>query len=341
MDYVLGDILSKDGFSGGYIGFECNKIVEIGAGNPPKKPQCKGLIVPLVINAHTHIGDSFIATKNIDLPKDVEQLVAPPHGLKHQLLREASDDDIIMGMARSLNLMKNSGTMLFCDFREEGIAGIHQLQRALRVGGISCCIFARPATLTYDAAEMNLLVAPAQGIGVSSLSDWDYDELAKVARHTKKRNKLFALHASERVREDIDRILGLEPDILIHMIHATKSDFIKVREAGIPIVVCPRSNAFYGLQPPLGLMKRVGVSLMLGTDNAMIASPNVVDEVKYVMRKETLFSLEELLMMITYTPRKVLNWDDHILGPGSPANFVVLDRESLQPLYVSMVYKEG
>ncbi len=341
MEYVSGDILSEEGFRKGYIGFAHNTIVELGLGNPPKKPRCKGVIVPLVVNAHTHIGDSFIATKNIDLPRDIKKLVAPPHGLKHQLLKEASDDDVIAGMEHSITLMKNSGTGLFCDFREGGIDGIHQLQRALRLGGTSCFMFARPATLIYDASEMDRLLSHAQGIGVSSISDWEYSELEKIAHHTKKRGKLFALHASERIREDIDAILDLKPDILVHMIQATSSDFMRVQQEGIAIVMCPRSNAFFDLQPPVDLMKRAGVDLMIGTDNAMITSPNVVDEVKYLIKKEMPCSLEEVLTMITYTPRKVLNWDDHILGPNSPANFIVLDRKSLQPLYVSMAKREG
>ena len=65
MDFVSGEILTLDGFKKGYIGFSKKKIIETGMGIPPKKPICKGLIVPYFVNAHTHIGDSFIKEKNI------------------------------------------------------------------------------------------------------------------------------------------------------------------------------------------------------------------------------------------------------------------------------------
>jgi cytosine/adenosine deaminase-related metal-dependent hydrolase len=81
-------------------------------------------------------------------------------------------------------------------------------------------------------------------------------------------------------------------------------------------------------------MKQIGVDVMLGTDNAMINSPSILDEMTYLKNQFSEFSKEELLKMITYVPRKALNWDDYILGPNSPAKLVVLDKKSLKPLYV-------
>ncbi|EMR75560.1 hypothetical protein MBGDF03_01097 [Thermoplasmatales archaeon SCGC AB-540-F20] len=60
MDYISGDILTANGFQKGFIGYEKHIILEYGKGISPKKSICKGLIVPSFINAHTHIGDSFI-----------------------------------------------------------------------------------------------------------------------------------------------------------------------------------------------------------------------------------------------------------------------------------------
>ena len=44
---------------------------------------------------------------------------------------------------------------------------------------------------------------------------------------------------------------------LVHMIKASESDFVRVKNEGISVVVCPRSNAFFGLKPDYDLMKNV------------------------------------------------------------------------------------
>jgi cytosine/adenosine deaminase-related metal-dependent hydrolase len=219
MEYFSGEILTEKRFKKGYIGIEKKeKIVEFGKGLPPKKPLYKGIILPTFVNAHTHIGDSFISKKKISLPRNVEELVAPPYGLKHRLLKKASEKEIINGMKDSINLMTKTGINYFCDFRENGINGINQLKKAIKKKKINSYIFSRPAELKFNKSEMDLLLDNSIGIGLSSISDWDFSEIEKVAKYTKKRKKLFAIHASERTRENIDFILDLKPDFLVHMI---------------------------------------------------------------------------------------------------------------------------
>ena len=335
MDYVSGEILTKDGLKNGYLAFEKNKIVEIGKGSPPEKPICKGLIVPSFVNAHTHIGDSFIREKNINLPTDIEKLVAPPDGLKHKLLSEASDEDTIESMERSIDIMIKTGTSYFCDFRESGILGVCQLKSALQTRKISSVILSRPDELVYNKNEIDILLKNSDGVGLSSISDWEYSELEKVAKHVKNKNKIFTLHASERIREDIDLILNLKPDFLVHMIKASESDFVRVKNEGISVVVCPRSNAFFGLKPDYDLMKNVGIDFVLGTDNCMLNSPSILDELKYLKKEYEGFSTSDLLYKTTYGARKALNLECNIPGQDSPADFVVLDKQYLEALYIS------
>jgi len=336
MEYVQGKILTPEGFRSGYLGFENNTIVEAEKGNSPKKPICKGFIVPTLVNAHTHVGDSFIKKKDIDLPKNVEELVAPPNGLKHKLLKEASEKEIVDGMKNSIDKMVESGVSVFCDFRENGIKGINQLKNALTNTKLSSIILSRPVKMEYNKDEINVLLENSNGIGLSSISDWNYSELARIAGHAKKKGKVFAIHASERIREDIDLVLDLKPDLLIHMVKANKSDLEIVKDNDIPIVVCPRSNNFFGLKTDLELFKKVGVKLILGTDNAMINSPKILDEITFIKNKYKCFSVEELLYMATYTARKALNHDSCILGLNQKADFIVLDEKTLRPLYISV-----
>jgi cytosine/adenosine deaminase-related metal-dependent hydrolase len=335
MKYVSGEIFRETGFEKGYIGFEKKSIIKTGRGTPPKKPICKGLILPTFVNAHTHIGDSFIKQKKINLPKNIEKLVAPPNGLKHKLLSEAADEEIIEGMEKSIDIMINSGTKYFCDFRENGILGVSQLKAALRFWKISCIILSRPEALKYDKNELDLLLKNSDGIALSSISDWDFSEMKKIARETNNRKKIFTLHASERIREDIDDILDLKPDFLVHMIKASESDLTNVKEMNIPIVICPRANSYFKLKPNYNLLKKVKVDLLIGTDNSMLNSPVVLDEIKYIRSISKEFTIIELLHMTTYGARKALNLECAILGPNSKADFVVLDSKSLKPLYIS------
>jgi cytosine/adenosine deaminase-related metal-dependent hydrolase len=306
----------------------------MGKGSPPQKPFIRGIIVPSFVNAHTHIGDAFIRGKRITLPRDVKALVAPPDGLKHRLLREATEEEIVKGMRTALQEMVAVGTSYFYDFREGGLAGVLQLRTAARNRQIQPVIFSRPAKMTYDKEEVSQLLQNSDGIGVSGISDWQYPELEKIARHTKEKHKLFALHASETIREDIDYILDLKPDLLVHMIAATEADLLRVKQEDIPLVLCPRSYAFYQLKTNINLMKKHHLTLLLGTDNAMINTADVLEDVR-LLRATRLFSVEELLTMITYTPRKALNLEDGIQGLNLLKHFVVLETESLKPVYVS------
>ncbi|RLI52576.1 MAG: hypothetical protein DRO93_14810 [Candidatus Thorarchaeota archaeon] len=335
MKYISGKILTKEGFQKGYLKINENKIIEVEKGISPSRPIVKGLILPTLINMHTHIGDSFIKDRGVPLPRNIEELVAPPGGIKHKLLKEASEKEIITGIKKSIDVMKRNGTKIFCDFRENGISGIQQLKKALESSRISPVILSRPSNLYYNKKEMDLLLENSDGIGLSSISDWDYSEIIKVAKHVKNKKKFFAIHASERVREDIDSILDLKPDFLIHMIKAYESDLIRVKENNIPIVVCTRANSFFGLRPNLDLMKKLGVNILFGTDNAMLVAPNILEEINFVINNFKTFKKSELLFKISYEPRKALNLDCNILSPNSKAEFVVVDEKTLKPLYVS------
>ncbi|HDQ15521.1 MAG TPA: N-ethylammeline chlorohydrolase [Bacteroidetes bacterium] len=336
MKFVSGEILTEDGFQKGYLGFQRNKIVEVGKGSCPEKPVAKGLIVPTFVNMHTHLGDSFIKYKNIELPRNIEKLVAPPNGLKYKLLKEASENELIEGIEKSIAFMLKSGTSTFCDFREGGLNGICHLKTAIDLWNISSVILSRPEKLDYDKNEIDLLLRNSDGIGLSSIFDWNYSEMMEIAKQTKRKNKIFAIHASERIRENIDSILDLKPDFLVHMVKASESDLICVKENNIPVVLCPRSNAFFGLKPNIDLMEKIGVNILLGTDNAMLSNPSILDEIRYLIKNFKAFEIPEILYKTTYAARKALNLECGILGSNSKADFVVLDDKTLQPLYVSV-----
>jgi cytosine/adenosine deaminase-related metal-dependent hydrolase len=257
-------------------------------------------------NSHTHIGDSFISLDNSKL-YGVAELVGPG-GLKHRLLQNASAETIIHGMKKALRVMLEARTSYFCDFREGGIDGINCLKNAIHAmdGDIRPIILSRPSRRTYEKEEVDNLLKKSDGLGISSVSDWEYPELQKLASHSLRKKKLFALHASERIKEPVDLILDLKPTFLVHMVNATNNDLEVIADNNIPIVVCPRANAFYGLRPNIGAMQNANIDLLLGTDNAMIASPDIIQEAFYVLKHFDL-TINTVVNMISSTPRKYLN----------------------------------
>lgn len=131
-------------------------------------------------------------------------------------------------------------------------------------------ILGRPVSKELDTAEVEGILDVADGIGISSISDMDHRYIEAVADIVRERRKVFAIHVSERVREDIDFVLSLDPAFVVHMCEATDSDLAKCAEAEVPIVVCPTSNRYFGKAPPIARAQAAGADLALGTDNGML-----------------------------------------------------------------------
>ncbi len=280
MPRVSGWFYDGRRFRAGTVGWEDSVIVETREGRA-RDALATGLILPGLWNAHTHLGDAVVTQ---ELRGTLEELVAPPHGLKHRVLARAKDEAVVAAMRRAMATMLRTGTTGFSDFREGGLKGLRLLYAAQTGLPLQSVALGRPAVLAYDAREVSALLRAADGIAVSSCVDWPAGELEKVAADVRRAKKIFAVHCSERIREDIDQVLDLSPSFLVHMVQATDSDLERTADAGVPVVVCPRSNAFFGLTPDLPKMLRAGVELRLGTDNAMINVPSVLREMDFAYR---------------------------------------------------------
>lgn len=233
------------------------------------------------VNSHTHIGDSFA----YPAPKlCVEELVGPPDGHKHRLLRETPAAKKSDAIRHSLNLMQATGTCAFIDFREEGVEGVALLKRTLSKGSPRAMILGRPLSAAAEGNELDELLRSCDGVGLSAIRDMPFDFVSRVAKRAHELGKRFAVHASETTREDIDSIIELRPDFVVHMTRADADDVDKVADAGIPVVVCPRANEFFGLTPDIPMLLKKGVSVGLGTDNCMINRPDMLEEIQAAFR---------------------------------------------------------
>ena len=280
MERVAGWFYDGRRFREGTIGWEDDVIVEVRTGRA-RNPIATGLIIPGLWNAHTHLGDAVVTQ---ELTGTLEELVAPPHGLKHRILAKAKDEAVIAAMRRAMATMLRTGTTGFTDFREGGLKGLKLLYAAVAPMPLRGVALGRPMGLDYDAREVSAILRTSDGIAVSSYVDWHGDEIRKLAAHVRREKKIFAIHCSERIREDIDKVLALSPSFIVHMLQATDADLKRCADAGVPIVVCPRSNAFFGMTPDIPRMIRSGVELRLGTDNAMINVPSMLREIEFAYR---------------------------------------------------------
>lgn len=270
--YALeGMVSDRRGFRPGYLIVEDGRAVEVGGGECPVRPDRRGIVLMDTVNGHTHCADYGL---RVPPGMSLQELVAPPDGLKHRYLREAPDTEISSNMSRFARDSRASGAVTFVDFREGGARGC----RMLRESAPEAVILGRPVSPEFDPEEIDDILSVADGIGISSVSDMDPGYIEAVADAVRERRMVFAIHVSERVREDIDFVLSLDPAFVVHMCEATDSDILKCAEAEVPIVVCPTSNRYFGKVPPIARAEALGADLAIGTDNGMIRSPDMVAE---------------------------------------------------------------
>ncbi|MDO5861872.1 MAG: deaminase [Thermoplasmata archaeon] len=266
-----GIISDRYGRRRGWVTAEDGVVTGMGDGDCPTDPDVTGFILADTLNMHTHCADYGL---KVPEGMSLEELVAPPDGLKHRYLRETPADVLGGSMERFSSDSRSFGSTSFVDFREGGVGGC----RLLRSRCPDAVILGRPVSPEFDPEEVSAILDVADGIGISSVSDMDPAYIEQVADAVRERRMVFAIHVSERVREDIDFVLSLDPAFVVHMCEATEDDMGKCAEAEVPVVVCPTSNLYFGRRPPIALAQACGVDLALGTDNGMLCRPDMVAE---------------------------------------------------------------
>ncbi|MDO5845952.1 MAG: amidohydrolase family protein [Methanocorpusculum sp.] len=255
----------------------------------PARKEPRAYILPAFFNAHTHIGDTIAMDTPIDRP--LADLVAPPNGLKHQILRATPSAVLTEAMRSTIHFMQSTGTRGFADFREGGTAGVEAL---LRAGNPEM----QMVILGRDGGE---LAPGAAGLGLSNAHGRrDEDEAVACARRA---GKLIAVHAGEAGTKDIEPAFALEPDLIIHAAQFSDADIRRAADEDIAVAVCPRSNWLLGAagsaaRPPVKKLLDAGVRVYLGTDNAMFVPPDMYQECAFLMTVYKV-SAENALRMAT------------------------------------------
>jgi cytosine/adenosine deaminase-related metal-dependent hydrolase len=293
------------------------------------------LLIPGFINSHIHIGDSF--AKEVGFNKELAEIVAPPYGLKHKLLRQTPDDIKIKGIQNAAQEMLSNGITFFIDFREGGVEGVNLLKKALEQSPISFLAFGR----FMDESEIESIFDLADGVGLASYSQITNQNKKFVIESKKTTNKLIACHCAEKARDD-KLLNGICDDNLVEiLIHGTKfirSDLEKIKENNISLILCPRCNGYFGTGfPPIIDILRLSIPVSLGTDNLMLNNTDLFEEMRYLYRisrvlgaydKQIQLTSKELLKMVTINPaRRIFNLEGNAgsIEAGKSADFFMID----------------
>ena len=278
------------------------------------------LIIPGLINAHTHIGDSL--GKDVAVDSGLDARVHPAHGAKQKILQRSKPDHLKTFIRSSALSMMKKGITTFADFREGGAEGVKLLRDAISGLPIKCIVFGR-AEYYFDitssptgAGQRNLPSSALQmtsdvleisdGLGISGANENSDETLQQYrnlvrARNTSatkdKKKLLTAIHAAESEntvefskshtgKTEVARIMKcLKPDIVIHMTHATEKDISMVARNRTGILVCPRANGIVGAGVPrVAKMLDLGCIIGIGSDNVMLNSPDILRELDYIWK---------------------------------------------------------
>jgi len=299
------------------------------------------LVIPSFINMHVHVGDSF--AKEMGSRLTLSEVVEPPHGLKHVLLKKTEKDTIIKGIQSSIHEMLSSGTTFFLDFREGGIDGVELLLEASKDLKIKKFALGRPGNKDEDIFKLMKL---SRGLGLSSVNDYSDEELERFKLLYTEGSKMLSTHVSEVEYErekclenynctDIERAINiLGANLLVHGIHASDRDIELMKENDVTLVCCSRANSYFSLPlAPLDKFIQKGINLCLGTDNVMANSPDLLREMEFFAKGirgkhgPKLISSKDILKMITINAARAINLD-HDLGSIDPfkrADFLIIN----------------
>jgi len=334
-----------------------------------KVVNCDGLLlIPGLINSHTHIGDSI--AKDIALNKDPDSKINPIFGIKQKILKETEPKKLIHFMRNTVKSMLKKGTTTFVDFREGGLDGVLLMQSVLSNTPIRSIILGRIEFYqSKDQIKKNtsipqsyqnqieLLLKNCDGIGISGPNE-NSDSSLKLFSKIK---KIRAIHCAETKQSylkskqttrktEIWRSMLLKPDFLVHMTYASKSDLKFVSKKIKGIVVCPRANASLaeGI-PNIIQMMKMNCNIAIGTDNVMINSPDLFREMDFLWKAtmgihQKRIEPKNILKMITVNAGKLLDKKIGCIKEGYLADAVFikkndLDLDPLRNPHASIVHR--
>ena len=254
----------------------CIEVDDSGFISRVSRPPCQGealrasAALPLSANAHIHSADSLFPEHGYSM--SIEELVAPPSGLKHRLLASASRRDVVEATASTYRAAEAMGVGLIADYREPAAGG--------------CLTGREAAEKSYGVARIIVLGRPGDpggpgtcdGTGLNSPLDYPeglpdgWSSLPIQSAHVAETRDM-------RSKGDFEAAMKLGFSVIVHGVHLTRRDLEEAAAEGLWLVLCPRSNMWHSTGvPPVKTIIEMGVNTAFGTDNAAWTPPDPAGE---------------------------------------------------------------
>jgi len=316
------------------------------------------LVMPGLINAHTHLGMSLLRGLADDLALNdwLEKHIWPAEAavVSPEFIR----DGALLGMAELIR----GGVTCFNDmyYLQSELARAQEevgMRAVLSEGIIKFDNPERDIERTRELVE-HARSSPLLRVAIAPHSPYTVDIplLEKIAAFAGRHRVLIHSHIQE-TRREVDLYLaehGQRPlarweelgllgprTLAVHMTHVAAEDLATLARTGTHVVHCPKSNMKLasGICPVRDMLD-LGINVALGTDGA--ASNNDLDmfgEMKFAALLSKLSSgdprslrAEAALRMATANAARALGWEQEIgtLEAGKAADLIAIDLESIE-----------
>jgi len=318
-----------------------------------------GLVIPGLVNAHTHVAMTLLRGHADDKPLDrwLEEDIWPVEA-------ELTPEDIEVGARLGVAEMIKAGTTAFADmyFEMDRVADVVAdggMRALLGYGSITIgredaaareemeagLAFARK----YDGAADGRISTAFMPHSLTTVGEQYYREYVEEARAA---GVPIHLHANE-TEDEVDPIVedhGMRPleyaadlgllepeDFLAHCVHVDETEIELLAETGAAAIHCPASNMKLASgMAPVQRLRDAGVTVGLGTDGA--ASNNDLDPFDELRDAAMLGKLaaddasavdaETAFELATVGGSNALDIDSGRIEPGANADLAVVDLDA-------------
>lgn len=326
-----------------------------------------GIIIPGLINSHTHLELSFLKNR-LDYSngfKDwVKQLIS--------VRSNTSLSEIKKALIHEIKTCIKSGTFALCD-----ISSIDASRTDFENLGIDGWFFYEE--LGNKGKFLNSELTENISFAAHAPHTTSPELIKAIKDKTNKNNILFSIHCAESKDEflfmqgknkDWENFLSSRnidfsswnipcnssteylnnlnvldsKTLLVHMLDYTKKDLEIIKNSNSSICVCPRSNEnLHKRLPDIETFLSFGINICLGTDSlASCESLDMFDEMRFVLDHYKNISPEDLLKMCTKNSAKALLIDKRLgtIKKGLYGKMIYVETKG-KDIFESLIFSEN